>query len=409
MFAQIRESIRRLTRQDYDDITFEAVEVSLDEAERAAHQSAAYLVSQAKADGSFLYRRNLNPSVYVRPRYNWLRHAGTLYALAEYYERYGGEDVLAVIANGVECMRRDCLVPLPKFPGCLAVWTRPDAQVTEELECAKLGGAGLALVAMSRLARLNPNLVNMEEQRGLARFILAMQKPDGSFYSKYIPSTGGLSDTWTSLYYPGEAALGLVSLYQLDNDALWVKAARNALIFLAKSRAGSKRVPADHWALIATEEVWTFLSDQDRQELRTHARQIVEAILLDQVWQSNSPFHGSFVEDGRTTPNATRLEGLLAAEFLFRDEPPFHRSLRSCMNRAMRFALNARYSKGQETGAVPRAIGQIGGDDPKTRSFNRRASEIRIDYVQHSLSAYLKWARFLKRRMLWRPIAKNKL
>ena len=28
----------------------------------------------------------------------------------------------------------------------------------------------------------------------------------------------------------------------------------------------------------------------------------------------------------------------------------------------------------------------------KTRAFNRRASEVRIDYVQHALSAFLAWA-----------------
>ena len=270
-----------------------AVEVSLQEVEQAARQSAYYLVKQSKPDGSFLYRKNLNPSVYVRPRYNWLRHAGTLFSLVDYYKRYGGEDVLNVISKGLSCMSKDCFVRFPEFPGCIAVLTGPEAQRDQQADCAKLGGAGLALVAMSRLARLRADLVNREEQRGLARFILAMQKPDGSFYSKYFPRTRRRDDTWVSLYYPGEAALGLVLLYHLDKEPRWLKGARDALVFLARSRAGSERVPADHWALIATREIWPYLSDRDQHLVRTHARQVVDSILLDQVWKTASAFHGS--------------------------------------------------------------------------------------------------------------------
>ena len=56
-----------------------------------------------------------------------------------------------------------------------------------------------------------------------------MQKEDGTFYSKYIPAEGGRSVRWTSLYYPGEAALGLLMLYEKDPSAAWIQAAANAI------------------------------------------------------------------------------------------------------------------------------------------------------------------------------------
>ena len=78
-----------------------------------------------------------------------------------------------------------------------------------------------------------------------------MQKPNGSFYSKYIPTEGGRWDKWKSLYYPGEAALGLLMLYELDPSPLWLKAAVDALVYLASSRAHKTEVEADHWVLLA--------------------------------------------------------------------------------------------------------------------------------------------------------------
>jgi hypothetical protein len=40
------------------------------------------------------------------------------------------------------------------------------------------------------------------------------------------------------LYYPGEAALGLISLYDLNHACEWLIAAGKALSFLARTRAG---------------------------------------------------------------------------------------------------------------------------------------------------------------------------
>jgi len=50
----------------------------------------------------------------------------------------------------------------------------------------------------------------------LGNFLLFRQKTDGSFYSKYLPEKGGRDDCWRFLYYPAEAALGLLMLYTKD-------------------------------------------------------------------------------------------------------------------------------------------------------------------------------------------------
>ena len=87
--------------------------------------------------------------------------------------------------------------------------------------------------------------------QALGRFVVFLQRDNGSFVSKYIAGRGPAAN-WESLYYPGEAALGLIALYKADHSREWLVAAAKALAYLARSRAGLTTVPADHWALIAT-------------------------------------------------------------------------------------------------------------------------------------------------------------
>ena len=60
-----------------------------------------------------------------------------------------------------------------------------------------------------------PGTVPISQLQALGRFIIFLQKADGSFYSKY-GANGKPVEDWQSLYYPGEAALGLIALYEID-------------------------------------------------------------------------------------------------------------------------------------------------------------------------------------------------
>ncbi len=57
----------------------------------------------------------------------------------------------------------------------------------------------------------------------------------------------------------------------------------------------------------------------------------------------------------------------------------------------MSFLLRAQISEGEFAGAIPRAIGKIGRNISYADEFNRRVTEVRIDYVQHALSAMIQY------------------
>ena len=368
-----------------------------DAVHNAASRSAAYLVNNTQDDGLFEYRINMDPGIKVRKKkYNILRHAGTIYAMCDYYQLKPDVNIRDAIERAGRYLRDKSILPIPERGDISAVWSVLEVIFDGSPLQAKLGGTGLGLVALLSIEKIRPGFTPRSDLQSLGRFIVYMQKEDGSFYSKYIPSMGGRWDKWQSLYYPGEAALGLLMLYEKDSSDIWVEAAAKALAYLADSRKNSAEVPADHWALLATEKLLTLVSCDKLPVswdlLINHAIQICDTILAGQIENIERPeYDGGFSEDGRTTPTAIRLEGLLAALTILPPDHDIRKRIVAAVHRGISFLLRAQVGEGEFVGAFPRAVDKIDQDNPNADTFNRRATEVRVDYVQHALSAMIKY------------------
>ena len=292
--------------------------VVLDRLAPAIVHSADYLNRVCDKDGTFMYRLNLNPDVSVKPKYNIVRHAGIVYALGMFDRVHPNQATKNTMASAAGFLKDQALSPVPGHDDLLAVWSHPELAGTRNPLQAKLGATGLGLVALMSLERVRSGSTSLEELRKMARFLVFMQQENGGFYSKFIPSKGGRDDSWTSLYYPGEAALGLLMLYEKDPSRVWLQSAADAIAFLARSREGKRFVEVDHWALLATVRLLPLYERCEprisREDILNHAVEICESVLAGKPPSSEgAPEHGCFVDDGRTCPTATRLEGLLAA------------------------------------------------------------------------------------------------
>ena len=348
--------------------------------QQAMDDAAAYLIRACGPAGRFVYRIRLREDRTAPPGYNVLRHAGAIYSLAQYQALWPRPEIAAAIGRATTYLWTYAeVVEGQPEDGMLAVWSakRPDV--------AKLGGAGLLLVAMGQLRAIPGGRGDDPRVGRVAEFVRFMQTPDGSFYSKLFRGRGP-DDSWTSLYYPGEAALGLVLVGGDDNR----RSAEKALRYLARSRREARRVPPDHWALIATGALLSgSVTDSTRAALIRHARQIVDQMLDSPRASGSTPLAGSWGDDGRTTPTATRLEGLIAA-WDYLDGPDDHERrarMRTTIEDGIVFLLRARVTEGPHRGAMPRSITWT---SPTPSSS--RADEVRIDYVQHALSAWIGWA-----------------
>lgn len=349
-----------------------------------------YLSKSTKENGRFVYNANVDPDVkYGNIRYNALRHAGTLYSmyLCEKYlnnftlkeKRYLASDYF--IKRYVKEIQ----------PGMYAVVSDMKEEKLNSRQ-AKLGGAGLGLIGLSNL--YPEGKIDIKILRGLGDFIIYMQKPDGSFYSKYYVDTYEKDKIFISLYYPGEAALGLLYLNDVDPQKKWVKTAKKTLLYLAELRKDSgSKVPFDHWAMLATKKLFetpdNTLTPEEKVILQKHAEQMANSILYKQITDKKDVFAGSFQDNVRPCSIGTIMEGLVAIYYCTDDEVLKEKILNS-LALGTEFLSRYQVKDGTMQGGIPTsAYWRFKKDDQK-------ASVIRIDNVQHVLSAWITYLQIQK-------------
>jgi hypothetical protein len=360
--------------------------------QRAVH----FLVRRTRQDGRFIYLINLDPSIPVADTYNLVRHAGVLYALGEYHRRTPDPEV----RQSMEIATKFLVLNIGRIPGrpdLAAIWSPDASLLSGEAAHVKLGSCGLGLAALTHWERMAPGDVPARTRESLARFMGFMQGEDGRFYSRYVPHLGGPDRNWESLYYPGEAALGLVMLYEMDGNRRWLDTAERALGYLADSRRDVVELPHDHWTLIATGRLLAEAQRRgipvNRQRLMGHANRLCRTFMAVQV-QDDPRIAGAFDLRGQTTPCATRLEGLIAIRPWL--EQPLRGEVEASIRLGIDFLLRAQKNGERYVpGAVPYALERLPQDHPRySPAFNQRATEVRMDYQQHFISAllgYLDW------------------
>ncbi len=360
--------------------------------EQSISQAGEYLQSQIQASGQFIYRVHMNPNQKLQRKYNILRHMGTLYALKMLDNYRPGSVDNAKMKQSITYMLEQALAPVEGT--MLGMWSSEEIVGTKGMKRQiKLGAIGLTLVTLCQNYDLIKDEYPLESLEKLGDFALFMQKENGGFYSKYYEKEG-FDRRWNSLYYPGEMAFGFVELFNLTGKQKYMDGAVNAMLYLYNERKDkpATKIEADHWALIATDKIFAYSPDLDseiRAKLLAHGKQVVEKILSDRVIDHPvSELNGSFNADGRPTPTSTRVEGLVAI-YPHIDDAALKAITYQAIVDASAFLLNAQISTGKYAGAWPRAIIKLEEESRRALKHNRRAEEIRIDYVQHALSALI--------------------
>jgi hypothetical protein len=345
------------------------------EIEQAILLAGEYLKNAVKEDGSFVYEY-FPQTAKENSQYNMLRHAGTIYAMAEIYEHTGDkvllEKIRRVIAfllsalKGLSIHQEDVLVALD------------DGQI-------KLGANALAILALAKVMDVTRTNEHLQTAQKLARWIQLTQSPQGRFlvHKQDFP-TQKISD-FESGYYPGEAIYALTFLYRLDKNEAWLDTAEKAAQYLIYVRDGGKTIVGlshDHWLLYGLNELYRL---RPRKIYYDHALKIAEAILSSQDKALGSEKSGGFSAAARSTSAATRIEGLCAVRQLVRDygTPKELEMISNGIFQGVRFPLKCQVTR--ETAAKEkwpsRAVGGF--------LENPQSPAIRIDCVQHNVSALL--------------------
>lgn len=351
---------------------------------KAARLGGDYLVAHTGPDGFFVYQYNPVTDK-TSSSYNILRHAGTTYSLLELYEATGKKTYLEAAERALTFLA-DQVVTCPGVPDALCI---------EEGNEIKLGGNALAVLALSKYAALmhsdgTPDVASeyVSLAQKLAKFLTGVQTPDGEFSVHKITADSGVDSGFESEYYPGEALFALARLYLLDGDEQWITAAHLGAHWLIEVR--DKNVPTqnllhDHWLLYALNELYAHQTDD---LYFSHAKRIAESILSAQhsgKSGSQREWNGGFYNPPRSTPTATRSEGLGAAYRIFKrnGDGVYAAAARFAMENAAVFQLKTQFTaqKLRELGAHRTGLGGF--------HESLDAYDVRIDYVQHNISALL--------------------
>lgn len=346
-------------------------------APEAAKEAAYYLLRHLDSAGKFDYVRQ---STVSGRKYNILRHAGSVHALVQFHRAHPDGEVAEAIVRSAHYLRKRYVQALPKHAELLAAVSRPGEE-NLPAPTAKLGGTALAVIALRGAMAIDASVISIAELQAMGSFLLFMQKSDGSFHSKYLVGDD-YDRNFHSLYYPGETMLALTMLYDVDGDTRWLEAALRSAAQLVESRRGSSDWPADHWMMLASlpllerfEKVST--PALSAGELRTHIEVMGQRIMADQ-----RP-GGFFAKEPRSTPTATRLEGLSALARIQERSGAVSPELRRSIDDGITFLLACQLRvEGPSRGGMPRSCAAGARDE-------RRGEEIRIDYVQHYMSALL--------------------
>ena len=325
-----------------------------------------------KADGSFHYYYNASEDHFETRRYNIVRHAGAASSLLDLYRatrdvHYRESARLAV-----------------KFLKTRFHRGRPgdSVYVLDFDGKAKLGANGLALVALAKQIELDPKMADRQGATRLAKLILAMQRADGSLVTRYRLQPDD-PEGIESLYYPGEAILGLVCLFKSNGDYRLLASARRGADFLIEAQRIMEVLPPDAWLMQALEALYNIGHEG---KYAAHTIKLAETMIAEQYTLNDPPGYSGGFGPGppRSTPAASRAEGLVSAYRIARSTgdaraPKIADALRACAS----FQLAQQFA-GRINASLPNPHRATGGFFEGPSSMR-----IRIDFVQHNISSLL--------------------
>ncbi|TMW72354.1 beta-L-arabinofuranosidase domain-containing protein [Alteribacter natronophilus] len=338
-------------------------------------------------EGRFIYtyhpEQNETPS-----KYNILRHSGTLYSMIETYEMMPDPELKQEIDNGLKYLFKR--VKDLEING-------HQTKVILEKGHFKLGGNALALVALAKYTNVFDDQQYLPLMQSMARWMKESQDETGKFSVHKQNYETGEDTGFVSGYYPGEAILSLVRLYQIDRNEEWLDAAENEAKYLIDIRDNDATIDTithDHWLLYALNDLYRERPDQ---KYLNHAFLIADAMIKTQLFDNvNSKDKiGAYASSGNaSTPVACRSEGLSATYRLAADHGYTENAAkyREAVEHGIRFQLqlhlkpeSVMYFDNQQLclGAVHQGLNNF---------------ELRNDYTQHNISSFIAYHNILMER-----------
>lgn len=223
-------------------------DVCAQDVKRVISTSSDFLAMMEELDGRFEY--GFFPLTgNAIAGYNTVRHASALWSLVCAARVTGDKFTLMQAKKAAEYMTSLLFCKYAPSPSRENTAFLPDPTAQE----VKLGGSGIAIVALTELMELTGDYRFTREAVELGNGILELlDERDGSFFHVLRYPTLAPRDKFRTVYYDGEAVFGLCRLYALTHERRWLDAAKMAVDRFIREDYTQYR---DHWVAYAVNEL----------------------------------------------------------------------------------------------------------------------------------------------------------
>ena len=355
-----------------------------------------FLVAHLAPNGRYIYEHDLATGAQTDPKsstYSMPRHAGTTYFLAELYritkEEWLREPIERAFAHLAELMANGrCARTLPDG-------TQIDCVMDRTERIAHLGSTALTVVALAEYQRATGDTRYLPTAKKLAAFLLYMQRPDGSFRHLYNAQAKEYDDKSQLLYYSGESALALARMHVITGDPVYATAANKALDWLVDWYdffSAGFFYGEEHWTCIAAEAAWPAGKNPKWKDFcHGYGKFLRQSQAKLGDYPDQDDLAGSYMFTPFlmpwNTPAGSRTEAMISAYLLGRHHGTPDDDIAQQIRAALQYALGQQVRPENDFAVIGPGRGGMPAS-PIDRN-------VRIDFVQHVCSAFIRASEFI--------------